>query len=442
MIGGSSTSNTDRRRSANADVNSPETASLSGDGAPVHAEEVPEITGAGSKDAPAIVGECPDREGETFVLGEKPLQKWPHQDRMFVSAACDKLGLRTGKMACPGIWKPEERQQACLHSISSRNSEPDESCQVDSEQRGSIEVTEGAGVVKIRRPVPQKGGSDGGGKRGPVTHFSKKSARRLQLRIAKIRREQRPVFVSLTYPDVYPWSGSGIKKHIKNLGERFKREFPHWSYFWKLELQERKSGTMEGETMPHFHLLVWTNSTEEVPHSVYETVKRWFEKNWHDIIRKSLDGEEWAVLQSIQDYQRTDDTDLLEDHAEASTRTERIRSRRGVLSYVSEYMADPEKGGREMEGIGRFWGYVNKEKLPFGRTHVLPLNHAGACKMMRAIMRAEGRDYEGLPTARSHISPDATPWYKWARRLFGRSVFEKTLRDTARGGPIGSGSNT
>lgn len=351
-----------------------------------------------------------------------PVENWPHQDRMFVSAACEKLGNRTGKMACPGIWKPEDRQQACLHSISSRDSEPDENCQVPSRKRGSVEVTEGAGVVKVQRPVPDEAAHDGGGKRGPITHFSKKAARRLQLRIAKIRKEQRPVFVSLTYPDVYPWSGRGIKRHIKNLGERFKREFPDWSYFWKLELQERKSGTMEGEKMPHFHLLVWTDSAQEVPFSVYETVKRWFAENWHDIIRKSLDGEEWAVLQSVAQYERTDDTDLLENHAKASTRTERIRSRRGVLSYVSEYMADPEKGEEKMEGIGRFWGYVNKEELPFGDTHVLPLDHRAACKMMRAVMRSERCDYEGLPSARSHISPDATPWYEWACGFFEESI--------------------
>lgn len=388
-------------------------------------------------EGPGIVGACPDGEGETWI-DVAPPQAYPRTDRMYRGAACEKLGNRTGKMACPGIWKPEERYQACLHSISSRSTEVDESCQVEGKKRGAIEVTEGAGVVKVSRPATDEAGRGEGGERGPITHFSKKAARRLQLRVAKIRKEQRPVFVTLTYPDVYPWSGKGIKRHIKNLGERFKREFSQWSFFWKLELKERKSGTMEGELMPHFHLLVWTDSTGEVPYSVYETAKRWFEENWHEVVRGSLSEKEWSVLQSVAEYERGDGVDLLGDHAEVSTRTERIRSRRGVLSYTSEYLANPEKGAEKMEGIGRFWGYVNKDKLPFGRTHVLPLNHEGACKLMRAIMRAEEQDYEGLPTARSHISPDATPWYRWARELSAEIPFGERPRT----GPTGAESNT
>ena len=91
----------------------------------------------------------------------------------------------------------------------------------------------------------------GGGLRGMAT-FSKNSRRRLLFTMCKMKRGNVPLFVTLTYPSVFPDPVNDrvvYKKHLEHFFERLERRFPGVAVLWRLQFQKRAA--------PHFHLFVW-----------------------------------------------------------------------------------------------------------------------------------------------------------------------------------------
>jgi hypothetical protein len=334
---------------------------------------------------------------------------------------------------------------ACLRSINSRGV-PDDPEDAESPQmsaraaapesapkkRAQVEITRGAGVVKVQREHEQHGTEPPERSEGDIVGFSRASARRLQVRMAKVRKDHQPVFGHVTYPDLYAWSKERLKGHIENLWDRLRRRFPGISFVWKVEFERRKSGAMSegwqdenGETvgcfMPHLHFLIFRDDPGEWTEAQYEAVRRAVEKHWHAIVWRDADRE---TLQQMQDNLREEARDLKADHQEAGTRTERIRSRRGTLHYVSEYIADPEDSIQH--SIGRYWGIYGRKNLPLGETVAVAVADRTARKMMRAVMKAERQSYEGLPLVRTHLCENTRPWDVWVREaLFDEGIPEE-----------------
>ena len=77
--------------------------------------------------------------------------------------------------------------------------------------------------------------------------------------LAKLHKDVRPVFVTLTYPDSYDHydDPDRWKRDLQAFEHRFKRAFPDGCYFWRLEVVDRKSGEHVGVLFPHYHLLVF-----------------------------------------------------------------------------------------------------------------------------------------------------------------------------------------
>lgn len=215
-----------------------------------------------------------------------------------------------------------------------------------------------------------------------------------------------------------------------------------------------------GMEMPHLHLFIWPDSTtDEWDETTVEYIREWLAYHWNDVLKRLLDP-----CETYEDPNKMDDIPLQDwheggrpdlnakmdepekgdwltgsrpelydeyhpdhdperdargvwgDHYEASTNVERIRSVRGVRSYAAKYFAKAEGVSNEWFGVGRFWGRAWKARIPYGTRHCIPVLHADACKMMRAIMRSEEQDYSGLPTARAHLCNDTAPWAEWAAR--------------------------
>lgn len=317
---------------------------------------------------------------------------------------------------------PRPGGMACLPSKNSR-------CAPDAAPKkpGHIEITRGAGVVKVQRPHEQHARQPPQRENGDIVGFSRSSARRLQVRMARCRADHTPVFSTLTYPDVYAWTGDRIKNQIKKLWERLNREFAGIAMVWKLEIKRRKSGALSegwkdenGETkgvqMPHIHLLIWKDTGGEWTESEYIEIREWLAENWHDIVFSDVDAD---ALKAIQDAVRGEGGgDVVKDHKLAGTSTERIRSRRGTLFYVSEYMAKAEESLQF--SIGRYWGIYGRKNMPWGETISVPLNHSVACQMMRAVMKAEGIEYDGLPLTRTHLCNTSRPWGRWILNLISQ----------------------
>jgi len=192
----------------------------------------------------------------------------------------------------------------------------------------SLKVWQGASLIKVsheKYTIPQKGG----GIRGSISLFSRQSKKRLMNLLATIERTEKPLFVTLTYPEAFTTSADVWKNHLERFYKRMARKFPGSSFIWKLEPQKRGA--------PHFHLMVW--GVEYIP------LRRWISDAWYQVVGS---GDE--------------------KHLHAGTSVEEVRSWRGVMSYASKYMGkifdSPMMSDLGWDNPGRFWGVKGRENLP------------------------------------------------------------------------------
>ena len=170
-------------------------------------------------------------------------------------------------------------------------------------------------------------------KRGAIERFSKSSRRRVLRLVSSLVRSMVPVFITLTYPDLFPEDERIWKKHLDNFFKRLLREFPSAVVIWRMEAKERKSGENRGKLAPHFHLLAYN-----VP---FLALLSWIPRAWFEVV-KSGDPR----------------------HYNAGTRVEQVRSVRGVLYYTAKYICKAEN--IPLPGWGRFWGIAGRRKTLCG----------------------------------------------------------------------------
>jgi hypothetical protein len=145
-------------------------------------------------------------------------------------------------------------------------------------------------------------------------------------------KDIRATFITLTFKG-YP-TNAEAKRSLHAFLAVVRRSFPEASCVWRMEYQKRGS--------IHFHILAFN-------------LPFW---HWSSVLQT------WKRITG-QDVGRVD--------------IRLVRSRRGVASYVSKYIAKVDKGIRKtflvyppyLHGIrkwkkGRFWGYHNKKALPLG----------------------------------------------------------------------------
>jgi len=210
--------------------------------------------------------------------------------------------------------------------------------------------SDGASMLKVSR-----GGrvnAVGGGLRTYIKGFSASSRRRLMVTIAKIRRDAPlPLFITLTYPKVFP-DGKSSKRHLDVFQKRLKRAFPFSGWIWKLEPQERLA--------PHYHFLLWGCDLESMRKFVPDA---WYAiagggDNNHLLWHMGLCGR--GNVHCVQ----------------------QVRSFRGVWSYASKYLGK-KFDVTEWGNVGRYWGVVNRENIPFGEECFKVVTRAKAVEVQR-----------------------------------------------------------
>lgn len=232
------------------------------------------------------------------------------------------------------------------------------------------------------------------GVRGKITDFSAGSRGRVFEMFARFKATYKPVFVTLTYGDDYP-STADAKRHLHTFLDRIRRklEGQNVSAVWRMELQQRGA--------PHFHIMFFG-----LPFIDKLTIQYW-----------------WEEITFVP---------------EPFTRIELIRSRRGVRSYVSKYMAkvNDAEGASGFNPptylraystkfdnyIGRQWGVFNRAYLPFA-----PLTIATS-RMVKGAFLEFRRVAEGFyPPLRERISlgfklfvTDAEMWLRIWHYLFDK----------------------
>ena len=217
----------------------------------------------------------------------------------------------------------------------------------------------GGSLVQIKTGLV--GGTAGGNERGVVTGFSSASRRRLLRAIASLERGARPVFVTMTYPDLFPDDMKKWKRDLDVFGKRLVRSFPDAGFVWRIEFKERKTGSSVGRMAPHFHLLVFGGSKADL--------QRWVAGAW------------WEVVASGNG-----------DHLRAGTRVERVRSWGGVMRYVGKYIAKVDEYPGDWQG--KAWGIIGRKKLPWAVEVIISLTSGEGVKLVRLgrkMIKANGR---------------------------------------------------
>lgn len=223
---------------------------------------------------------------------------------------------------------------------------------------GFMEIWSGGSVVEVHRSKPNDLEQVGGGVRGKVKGFSKKSRLRLLKLIAKTEKKQIPLFMTCTYPDVFPEEWQRVKRDIDTLGKRIKRKFPNCGFIWRVEEKVRKTGKNAGEIAPHLHFLVWGVK--------YAHLRAFIPKAWFEIVGS---GDR--------------------KHFRAGTRVSYVRSWRGVMSYASKYITKEEEY-LATRMIGRRWGIVNKNSIPWAELFRFGITDKNAYQLFRLLYRYSG----------------------------------------------------
>jgi len=192
-------------------------------------------------------------------------------------------------------------------------------------------VTMAAGGTYVRM-TGQAAGHTGGGIRGRVRGFSRQSRKRLLdlLNMVNTDALSQGLFMTLTYPDLFPEKPERWKRDLDVFLKRMKRAYPGAVLVWRLEWKERLSGQNAGQVAPHFHIIAL---------SVPWLDLRWLAEAWYETVGS---GDE--------------------RHLGAGTQAQRIRNRRGILYYASKYMSKPAESPEFW--TGRVWGVVGRDLLP------------------------------------------------------------------------------
>jgi len=155
-------------------------------------------------------------------------------------------------------------------------------------------------------------------KRGDITSFSARSRQRLRIKMANVRKEARPLFCTLTYPNDWVFDPEVWKVHLDNFAKRLLRRYANVGAIWKLERQERGA--------PHFRPFVF--GIEDSKPALNE-FREWLSQAWFEIVGSN------------------DPKHLL-----AGAGVERLRTMGGAIRYVSGYASKEDQRGRAEKRLG------------------------------------------------------------------------------------------
>jgi len=266
---------------------------------------------------------------------------------------------------------------------------------------GDCSISAQGHLFKLRH----RGVKTGGGPRGRVVGFSAASRKRLLEKLAALLHDALPLFLTFTYPAVYPGC-SGARRDFRAWCKRLLRVYPEAALVWRLDLQRRGA--------PHFHVLLWG-----VPYLPAEELRAM-----------------WAGAIGYSGPQRL------------QVDVQRVKTWRGVMSYAAKYIGrrdsgpavgrpggldpDPEGGAEGLldhsaylpaggDTEGRVWGVVNAAYLPLA-----PLQYFGCewgpwfariKRYVRRFAERDGRSARWFPRGPAGVAlftDQAGRWYEVA----------------------------
>jgi len=193
-----------------------------------------------------------------------------------------------------------------------------------------------------------------GARRGAVRGFSRASRKRMFDFMAKVRDGSPSVFVTITYPDVFPVSdATQWKKHTEALRRRLERFCNRFGVkvrgLWRMELKRRLSGLNKGRIAPHWHWLLWLPDKISVL-SFCEEISESLKAGWAEIVDSGDSHHEYRGFW-----------------------VEEIKNRRHAARYVGKYVGKVEDEEYDDLEVGRRWGRLGKFDTSASEDEALPI---------------------------------------------------------------------
>jgi hypothetical protein len=192
--------------------------------------------------------------------------------------------------------------------------------------------------------------------------------------MAKIRTTKHGYFLTLTYPDIFPFKPEAWKNHLHTFTVYLQRRFPGCAGLWRMEFKVRKSGEVhQGFIAPHFHILVFGVA---LPQEADWRLMRWC-------------SETWAKIVNSDDHR----------HIKAGTNVRPIKNRKHAYRYVAKYAAKlHDQEFSIVANVGRHWGKFGNLQLT---SSVLLSFSKGNTVIFRRLVR-ELLERRGTPSARRY----------------------------------------
>lgn len=230
---------------------------------------------------------------------------------------------------------------------------------------GAINIWTEGQFINVSTPWMHKHTVRKQAKRGKIKGYTAKSRKRFLEMMAKTDQKELPIFITLTYPKIFP-EAKDTKKHLDNFIKRMRRRHGIGiGYVWKLEKQKRGA--------PHYHLFMWGLNRKELFMNISQ--------DWYEIVG-SGDPK----------------------HLAAGTKYEQILNRNGLMKYASKYLAKIDKEFDEEE-MGRIWGKGGN--IPFSKECSHTLTREQAIKFNRLLRRATKQDN---PSIRHYFIKNTKFW--------------------------------
>ena len=209
------------------------------------------------------------------------------------------------------------------------------------------------GYSEFKEPSPATTCHSCGGLRRAIQGFSS-SARKLLLKRLFSLSQYPSLFITLTYPRIFPADSQEWKRHLDNFFRSLRRDFPGAWFFWKLEPQKRGA--------PHFHLFGELGTKVNV-----FKLRRYLSHLW---FRVCGTNDPKHLLAGVQ-------ADFVND------------SLGKMRAYVCKYVGKAETDCvyPEWARPGRFWGIHGRENLPPVLASVFDLPQKDFCQVKRLIRR-------------------------------------------------------
>lgn len=225
-----------------------------------------------------------------------------------------------------------------------------------------------------------------GALRGVITGFSQQSRMRLLQFMASVRKAEHIVFLTLTYPDLFPVGDIETwLAHFEAFRRRFERLYPAYRVIWRKELKARLSGENRGKIAPHYHMLIFTDASKDVALATEHV------KNRGVLVEKTTSSqsqaiETWALRIWDEIVNSGDD-----EHRVHGAFAVACRNRRHAYKYVSKYIAKTEQDDYQ---VGRRWGRIGVFETAASFMCVISEQEfVELLRMARAWMRARGCKY-------------------------------------------------